>query len=79
MLDLGCWMSVQSEVEVKHQLLVMQPDVLAETIESSFYGLDENILTRIHDRWLKVLKLIVQGKGSNQLVEKCRKKEDKVE
>ena len=38
MLDSGTWMAAQSEVERKHRLLVVQPDVLAKTIEDTFFG-----------------------------------------
>ena len=59
--------------------MVMQPDaLLAETIENAFYSLDETTLRNIHDRWSKVLKLIVKQQGSNQLIEKWRKKDDNV-
>ena len=77
MLDIGAWMVVQSEVERIHRLLVMWTDVLAETIELAFDILEEEVLFNIHRRWLKVLKLIIKGKGNNQLVEKSRNKYDK--
>lgn len=57
----------------------MQPDVLAKTLENTFWGVEPQMLSNIHDRWLRVLKLIVKGKGSNQLVEIWRKKDDNVD
>lgn len=51
--------------------------MLAETIELAFDILEEEVLFNIHRRWLKVLKLIIKGKGNNQLVEKSRNKYDK--
>ena len=36
-------------------------------------------LQYIYNRWMKVLNLIVKGKGDNQLVERCRGKSEKVE
>ena len=79
MLDLGTWMAVQSVVERNHRLKVMQPDVLAETIQKTFQSIQEQTKLNIHERWLKVLKLIVKRQGSNQLVEKCRRKKDIVD
>ena len=79
MLDLGAWVSVQSNVERIHRTLVMQNDVLSESITSAFENLSAVTLNNIYDRWVKVLDLILKGEGDNELVEKCRKKNEKVE
>ena len=74
MLDLGTWMALQSKVEYHHKRRVMFKDVLAKSVEHCWYGRDLNasILNKIHERWKLVLKLIVAGKGTNNLVEKHR-------
>ena len=74
MLDLGTWLSLQSKVELSHRNKVMNKDVLAATVEKCWNDIDmnEDILTKVHKRWKLVLELIVQGIGSNNLVEKHR-------
>ena len=72
MLDLGAWMAIQSEVEEIHKNCTMQYDVLAGSINTAFENLDDSILTRIHDCWVKVLKIIIQSAGDNQQVDKFR-------
>ena len=79
MLDLGVWMSVQSVVEQIHRTLVMQHDILDSSIKEAFWGMEYISLLNIYNRWKRVLELIVQGEGSNQLVETCRRKDDRVE
>ena len=72
MLDLGVWMAIQSRVEYIHKRKVMQHDDLAISIDTAFDEFPSNTLTKVHDRWKLVLKLILAGKGKNDLVEKCR-------
>ena len=72
LLDLGAWMALQSIVEKKHRLLLLNKDVLAKTVEAAFLCLDHNVLTRIYERWIKVLDLIITDKGNNDMVEKDR-------
>ena len=78
-LDLGVWMAIQAEVENIHRTKVMQNDVLAASINTAFDNLEERILLHVYNRWIKVLDLIIKGEGDNQLVEKCRKRDEKVE
>ena len=61
-------MVLQILVEKKHRLLLLNKDVLAKTVEAAFPCLDDTVLTRIHDRWLKVLDLIITDKGNNDMV-----------
>ena len=72
MLDLGVWMSVQSKVEFIHKLKVMQHDAPAKSVEEAFLDTSVVMLNKVHDRWKLVLKLILAGRGTNELVEKCR-------
>ena len=80
MLDLGTWFALQSKVEVAHKRKVMHKDVLAETVEKCWNDTDmcESILHKVHERWKTVLELIVQGKGTNNLVEKHRNLKSKL-
>ena len=46
--------------------LVMQPEALANTIENAYYSIELQVLLYIHERWLKILNLIVNCKGKKQ-------------
>ena len=72
LLDLGAWMALQSVVEKKHRMLMLNKDVLANTVEAAFLCLDDAVITHIHERWLKVLDLIIKDNGNNDLVESDR-------
>ena len=72
LLDLGAWMALQSIVEKRHRLLILNKDILSKTVESGFLQLNDDVLTRIHDRWLRVLDLIIADKGNNDKVEQNR-------
>ena len=74
MLDLGAWIVLQSKFEFHHKRRVMFKDVLAKSVEYCWYSreMSGKILNKIHERWKLVLKLIVAGKGTNNLVEKHR-------
>ena len=63
-------MAVQSEVEEVHKNCTMQHDVLAKSINLAFERLNEEVLTKIHKRWIKVFKIIVMKGGENDHVEK---------
>ena len=47
----------------------MRHDELTKTIFQAFDWLNEDLLTKRHERWKPVLKLIVAGKGTNEMVE----------
>ena len=53
-------------------MLIKDKDALANTVQIGFELLTEEVLTRIHRRWLKVLDLIIEDKGNNDMVEKDR-------
>ena len=72
MLDLGVWMALQSRVEDIHKRKVMKHDDLAKSVETAFGATDQTMLIKVHDRWKLVLRLIIAGNGTNELVEKCR-------
>ena len=72
MLDLGAWMAIQHKVEQIHKTLVMQNDVLARSVLEGFKTLDLVVLTNVHKRWLKVINLILEGNGDNNMMEDYR-------
>ena len=72
MLDLGVWVALQSLVEKLHRNKVMQADELSKTVMSSFNQISHDILTRVYNRWRLTLRLIVSGKGTNEVVEDYR-------
>ena len=72
MLDLGVWMALQSLVERIHRGKVMQSHELSKSVMESFEQISSGILTRVYERWKLVMRLIVSGKGTNEVVEDCR-------
>ena len=72
-LDLGVWCLLQSLVEYLHRRKHMKEDSLARTIECAWDLVDGTTKFKaVHERWKKVLSLILLGGGGNSLVEKCR-------
>jgi hypothetical protein len=71
-LDLGFWATHQAIVERMHRLKRMDADSLARTVIDAFRLVDRDKISRIYDRWEYVLELIVQGEGTNDLVESNR-------
>ena len=72
-LDLGVWCLLQSLVEYLHRRKRMKEDSLARTIERAWELVDgTSKFHAVHERWKKVLSLILLGGGGNSLVEKCR-------
>ena len=73
LLDLGFWMTLQSKVEYLHKQRRMDSDSLALSVREAFNSIDGyTTLANIAKRWEVVLDLILEGKGSNDLVEKRR-------
>ena len=64
---------LQSVVEHNHRRRLMSPDVLAKTVYESWSQFDAfEKFGLVHERWKKVLLLILLGNGSNKYVEECR-------
>ena len=72
-------MSLQSEVEEQHRTHTMQNDVLASSIDRAFNNLQESVLANVHNRWKKVLRIIVATNGDNNRIEKYRGTDDVVD
>ena len=73
MLDLGVWRTIQAMVEYLHRQRRMDTDVLALSVEEAFKKLDGyDKLQAVAERWIKVLDLIILGKGTNDKVEQFR-------
>ena len=74
MLDLGVWMAFQSVVEKKHYRHRKDPDALGRTVDEAWDALEDVKLQNVYGRWLKVLDLIIEGDGGNDLIEARRGK-----
>jgi hypothetical protein len=72
LLDLGFWATLQAIVERMHRLKRMDTDALARTVNECFDMVESEKIDRIYDRWEYVLDLIIQGGGTNDLVESNR-------
>jgi hypothetical protein len=70
MLDLGAWVMVQYIVAHMHHGKKIQKDALCKAVHHTFL-LQSSKLKNITQCWKQVLDLIIMGKGSNNLVEKC--------
>ena len=47
-------------------------DMLAETVYKAFGSMQDSVIRNVYRRWLTVLDLVVQGDGSNDIVEQNR-------
>jgi hypothetical protein len=74
-LDLGTWMSIQSNVEELHKTRHMKVNVLAKSVEEAFRHYDsyERIM-KIDKKWKLNMQLILLDKGGNDLIEHKRGK-----
>jgi hypothetical protein len=72
LLDLGFWATQQAIVERLHRLCRMDPDGLSRTVRDAFLLVEAVTISKIFKRWELVLQLIMNGKGSNELVESKR-------
>ena len=75
LLDLGVWCALQAMIEKMHRGNRCDANSLANSIYRTWgnASLDE-IISKVNGRFLKVLHLIKEGKGSNELVETKRGK-----
>ena len=51
---------------------MMQADVLSQSVDEAWELFDSEKMTKVATRWVKVLRLIIKGDGSNDLVESER-------
>ena len=72
MLDLSAWMTVQSKVQKYHRRNVKFQDALARSVKKAWQNVEEYKLTRILEWFLKVLDIIIQYQGENNLIESNR-------
>ena len=64
LLDLGVWMTIQSDVERKHINKVYTKDALAESVIQAWENFNDfTKMQIIMQRWKKVLDLIIQDNG----------------
>ena len=52
----------------------MQSAELSNSVHQAFSEISSEILTKVHERWKMVLRLIYSGKGTNEVVEEHRGK-----
>jgi hypothetical protein len=72
LLDLGFWATHQAIVERLHRLNRMEVEALFKSVRNAFLLVDSNTIQNIFERWNLVLDLIIQGKGTNDLVKTRR-------
>jgi len=72
LLDLGVWRTIQSLVEKVHRQKVMQADILCKSVDEAWESFDSEKISKVATRWVKVLRLIIKGNGTNDLVESER-------
>ena len=75
LLDLGIWRSVQSAVEKEHLYRCHDADALARTVQKAWdERLRSTVFANVYKRLLRVLKLIIDDNGDNNMVESERGK-----
>ena len=75
MLDLGCWMSIQSVVHKIHYMKRCNHEALAKSVEDAWNTyLSPTAFKNVYNRLQVVLQCILKDNGGNQLVEKRRGK-----
>ena len=74
-LDLGVWCSLQSRVESQHYGKRCEVQALCNTVMDTWnHGHLDTMIAKVCKRIEKVLVLIIEGKGKNDLVETKRGK-----
>ena len=75
MLDLGCWMSIQSVVHKIHYMKRCNHEALAKSVEDAWNSyLSPTAFKNVYNRLQVVLQCILKDNGGNQLVGKKRGK-----
>ena len=69
-LDLGIWAALQSEVERRHFLKCCNVTALVKSVNIAWTDVNmNNVMSKVFDRIKRVLALINEGGGGNDLVE----------
>ena len=76
LLDLGVWCSVQAKVEARHNGKGYNTKSLARSVEEAWNN-DKlaHVIRKVNTGFLKVLDLVILGRGSNRHVESRRGKD----
>lgn len=75
LLDLGVWCSLQAKVEKEHNGNRCEANALANSIYRTWGNTSiDDVIAKVNGHFQKVLHLIKEGKGSNELVETKRGK-----
>ena len=72
MIDLVVLMTVQSKVEKYHRRKIKKHDSVSQSVNNAWRDVEEHKLTKIWDRFLKVLDLIIQDQVGKNLLESNR-------
>ena len=67
-------MTLQSVVEKTHRGKLVNRELLVETVYEAFGSMEESVLCNVYQWWLTVLDLVIEGEGSNDMVEQNRGK-----
>ena len=62
-------MTMKPKVEIYHRRNVKQYDNLARSVNKVWRDVEEQKLTKIWERFLRALDILVQDQGGNNLVE----------
>ena len=65
-------LTVQSKVEKYHSRKVKKHDSFSQSVNNAWRDVEEHKLTKLCERFLKVLDLIIQDQGGNNLLESNR-------
>jgi hypothetical protein len=71
-LDLGAWMSLQSAVEKHFRGSRNDVKALVAKIEETWSLYNSSVFQCIFERWVKVLQLVIDDNGDNNLVDSHR-------
>jgi hypothetical protein len=74
LLDLGFFNCLQSAVEKQHKGKRTHNDVLARTVQEAWEQMDASSLTKIHERWKRVLRIVQEHHGDNAQIDAFRGK-----
>ena len=73
MLDLGVWCALQAAVERTHYMRLCEVNALVHSVNETWEnGVLDRSIQNVFNRLKKVLVLIIEGNGSNELVETKR-------
>jgi hypothetical protein len=70
--DLGFFNCFQSAVEKQHRGMRTHVDVIAKSVETTWEQMNSSALTKINERWERVLRIVEADDGDNRMVDSIR-------